>query len=195
MQLIPYIIIGCWAAFILVWFTFAFNVKRDIGRSPWRRLWWLRIIIVVTVISVISATSSFSKVMHNFWITQWLIQTPLYGPLGIVAAVFCVVGIGIAIWARVYLGRNWSGIPSLKQGHELVTSGPYAYVRHPIYTGIILAILGSAITSPVWLITFFVVSAMFIWRVYVEEGLMIQQFPTQYPEYQKKTWALVPWVW
>ena len=71
---------------------------------------------------------------------------------------------------------------------------PYALVRHPIYTGIILAALGSTLTSPVWLIMFFIVSSMFIWRKDVEENLMIQ-IPNQYPEYKERTWALIPFVW
>ena len=191
MQLIPYIIMACWAAFIIFWIISAFNVKRNISRSPWQRLAWVRVSIALVVIGWIWGTSSWAKVTNHLWFLHFNI----YGPVGLAGAVLCVVGIGIAIWARVYLGRNWSGSPSLKQDHELVTSGPYALVRHPIYTGIMIATLGSTLASPVWLIMFFVVTALFIWRVHVEEALMMHQFPTQYPEYKKRTWALIPWVW
>ena len=56
-------------------------------------------------------------------------------------------GLAFAVWARVHLGRNWSGSVTVKEGHELIRTGPYAYVRHPIYTGLITAVLGTAIAS------------------------------------------------
>ena len=191
MQIIPSIIIICWAVFILYWIVSSFGVKRDIGRTPWRRLWWVRVAIASVVVGWIWGTSSLGRLTHHIWV----MNAPISGTLGIIGAVLCVLGVGLAIWARVHLGRNWSPAPALKQEHELVRSGPYALVRHPIYTGIILAALGSTLTSPVWLIMFFIVSSMFIWRVYVEENLMIQQFPNQYPEYKERTWALIPFVW
>lgn len=115
--------------------------------------------------------------------------------LGFVGAVLCALGVGLAIWARVYLGRNWGMPMSRKERPELVTTGPYAFVRHPIYTGIILAILGSAVAETIlWLIPLAVTLAYLLYSARSEERLMLQEFPEQYPAYQKQTKMLVPFL-
>jgi protein-S-isoprenylcysteine O-methyltransferase len=76
--------------------------------------------------------------------------------LGWVGAVLTAVGIGFAVWARVSLGRNWISQPAVKEHHELVTTGPYTYVRHPIYAGIMLAALGTALTSSIFGVAMFI---------------------------------------
>jgi protein-S-isoprenylcysteine O-methyltransferase Ste14 len=82
-----------------------------------------------------------------------------------------------------------------KERPELVTSGPYAYVRHPIYTGILVAVFGSAIgTSPFWLIPFVLLGIYFVYGARREEKLMMEQFPEQYPQYMSRTKMLVPFV-
>ena len=87
-------------------------------------------------------------------------------------------------------------IPSLKQGHELVTSGPYRFVRHPIYTGVIAALIGTAIVGNLvrWLV-FAPMCATFIYRLRIEEQLMETAFPTQYRAYREHSRALIPMVW
>ncbi len=109
--------------------------------------------------------------------------------------VMCAAGIGFAIWARRYLGINWSIRPAVRKGHELITSGPYAITRHPIYSGLLLAMLGSAMADGVlWAIIFLVVGVGFIHRAKLEEALMTQQFPDQYPAYKRRTRAFIPFV-
>ena len=84
---------------------------------------------------------------------------------------------------------------SLRQGHELVTSGPYALVRHPIYTGIMLAMIGAAVTlSFLWLILFTLYFAYFIVSARTEEKMMLAQFPDTYPAYRRRTKMLIPFV-
>ena len=98
--------------------------------------------------------------------------------------------------ARQRLGRNWSQTVSVKEGHELVTSGPYRHIRHPMYTGGFIACLGSAIVAGgafVFLLLF--LGAIFLWRVGSEDKLMEQQFPNEYPDYKKRTKAVIPFVW
>lgn len=108
----------------------------------------------------------------------------------------CGLGLALAIWARKHLGTNWSREPSVQAGHELVTSGPYRVVRHPIYTGILAAIFGLVLVGgTLWLIMFGGMLLMFVWRVKREEEFMMQLFPQQYPEYKKRTNALIPFVW
>jgi len=187
------IVSACWLVFVIFWAVSAVGVKRDIDRSSWQQFWLLRIIIIVAVINAIAYSNFARNLNYRFNAFSTFSQETQLAALG---ALLCVIGIGLAIWARVHIGRNWSGVPSIKEGHELVTSGPYRLIRHPIYTGMILALLGSAFaTSAWWLVAFFIVTAMFIWRVRVEESLMTKQFPEQYSEYKKRTWALVPYIW
>jgi protein-S-isoprenylcysteine O-methyltransferase Ste14 len=115
--------------------------------------------------------------------------------LSIAGITLCALGVALAIWARVYLGSNWGMPMALKERPELVTSGPYAFVRHPIYTGIILAILGTAVAETIlWLIPLAVGSAYLVYSARSEERLMEQKFPEQYPAYQKRTKMLLPFL-
>jgi protein-S-isoprenylcysteine O-methyltransferase Ste14 len=116
------------------------------------------------------------------------------GPL---SSIICAAGIAFAIWARRTLGRNWSAIPSVKEGHELVIRGPYHLVRHPIYTGILLAMLGSPVLHEgrVRSLLFFAFIAIGLhFKSRVEEGLMMQTFPDSYPEYRRRTKAIIPYI-
>jgi protein-S-isoprenylcysteine O-methyltransferase Ste14 len=113
------------------------------------------------------------------------------------AGVFiCAAGVAFAIGARHTLGRNWSGSPTIKEGHELVESGPYRYVRHPIYTGILLAAVGTGFGSGQTKHLFIVSSALVIlWtKLRIEESLMLRQFPQSYPGYMRRTKALIPFL-
>jgi protein-S-isoprenylcysteine O-methyltransferase Ste14 len=113
----------------------------------------------------------------------------------VIGLTLCAIGIAIAIWARLCIGRNW-GLPmSLREAHELVTTGPYAFVRHPIYTGILLALAGTALTVGHWSIALFpLYLAYFIYAATMEERTMREQFPTQYPVYARRTKMLLPFV-
>jgi protein-S-isoprenylcysteine O-methyltransferase len=116
--------------------------------------------------------------------------------IGWIAAILSVAGIAFAIWARFHLGRNWSGVPTKKENHELVTSGPYRWVRHPIYSGVLLAAFGSALTGTIFGIgVFLVASIIFFFRIDKEEKIMLELFPNEYPAYQAMTKRLIPFVW
>jgi len=95
----------------------------------------------------------------------------------------------------LHLGRNWGMPMSQKQDPELVTSGPYHYIRHPIYSGILLAMLGTAIALSIyWLLIFAVSAVYFIYSAGVEEQLMLRQFPKVYQLYKSKTKMLIPFI-
>jgi protein-S-isoprenylcysteine O-methyltransferase Ste14 len=107
-----------------------------------------------------------------------------------------VFGLWVTIWSRRTLGGNWSSEVAFKQGHELVKTGPYRFVRHPIYTGLILMCLGTAgevgqLHS--WL-GFLLLCAGFWIKLMQEETLLLRHFPDEYPTYQKQVKALVPFV-
>lgn len=102
--------------------------------------------------------------------------------MGLAGVGFCALGVGLAILARTYLGRNWGMPMSRKENPELVTSGPYALVRHPIYGGMLLAMLGSTLGESVfWVLPFILFGIYFIYSATREERLMVRQFPDRYP--------------
>jgi Isoprenylcysteine carboxyl methyltransferase (ICMT) family len=198
-RLAPDAIIGwLWIAFVLYWLILAQFNKRA-SRSAAMTGWGARLLILAGVLLVL-------------WFRR---HAPLrlggpigpIGPVGRIVSIhagaavqwlgvgLCLAGFGFAFWARAHLGRNWGMPMSLRQGHELVTSGPYAYVRHPIYTGIMLAMLGSALTVGIqWLALFLLYFAYFLFSARTEEKTMLEQFPDTYPAYRRRTRMLIPFV-
>ena len=129
-------------------------------------------------------------------IFQFLNFAPVNPVVSSIGVILCAAGMAFLVWARQHLGRNWSQTVSTKEGQELVTSGPYRYVRHPMYTGGLIACIGSAIVAGgAWIFLLVILGAIFLWRVGAEDRLMAQQFPTEYPDYKKRTKALIPFVW
>ena len=118
-------------------------------------------------------------------------------PAVAIAAV-ALVGAGLlfAVWARRHLGRNWSGIVTIKEGHELMTSGPYALVRHPIYSGLLLALAGSALARGEWSgVLAVLVAGLALWRkLRIEERWMRERFGEQYRSYSARVAAVVPFL-
>jgi protein-S-isoprenylcysteine O-methyltransferase Ste14 len=188
-----WIIVASWAAFLGYWIVSAASAKKSVRTGAWGMGMLARLAILVLVIGFLYVTNSggaFKDALAS--IGTATAAAPILGPLG---ALCSVVGIGIAIWARTYLGRNWGMPMTLRADPELVTSGPYARVRHPIYTGVLLAILGSALaSSPVWLVTFVVVAVYFFMSAKREEKDMLARFPDTYPAYKARTKMLIPFV-
>jgi protein-S-isoprenylcysteine O-methyltransferase Ste14 len=113
---------------------------------------------------------------------------------GVGLALF-VTGLSLAVWARLYLGRNWGTPMSQKADPDLVTTGPYRRVRHPIYSGLLLALVGTAVAvSWYWLIAVGLLGAYFIYSAFTEERYMTERFPEAYPAYQRSTKRLIPFV-
>jgi len=177
------IIIGVgWIIFWAYWLVMAVTAKA--GRSRWTRFAGVRVGIILLILLLIrprvfqghgTATGS-----------PWL--------LGIGLAVF-VLGLALAVWARVYLGRNWGMPMSQKADPELVTTGPYGRIRHPIYSGIILAMVGTAMAvSPYWLIAVAILGAYFLFSAVIEERTMGKLFPAAYPPYKRATKMLIPHI-
>ena len=104
------------------------------------------------------------------------------------------LGLGYAVRARRHLGANWSATVTLKQGHSLIRSGPYRHVRHPIYTGRLLAFAGSALALAQWrgLLALLLVTGSLWLKLRREERWLLQHFGDDYAEYRKTSWALLP---
>jgi protein-S-isoprenylcysteine O-methyltransferase Ste14 len=120
------------------------------------------------------------------------VRSPVLGAIG---AVVFASGITVALWARVHLGRNWGMPTSQKADAELVTSGPYRAVRHPIYSGLLAGLLGTAlVTNLIGLIIVAVLGAYFCYSASVEEKNLTATFPAAYPAYRASTKMLIPFV-
>jgi protein-S-isoprenylcysteine O-methyltransferase Ste14 len=170
-----------WGAFWIYWLIAAFSMKR--GRVPWSRELRVRVALLVVAVLLIRL-GAFRH--HGSNTNPWLAAVGL---------VLFALGLGFAIWARVHIGRNWGTPMSKKDKPELVTSGPYRLVRHPIYSGILLAGIGSAVAlSWLWLIVAAFAGAYFVYSATVEERYMTEQFPADYPTYKSSTKMLVPFV-
>jgi protein-S-isoprenylcysteine O-methyltransferase Ste14 len=170
-----------WAAFWLYWLVAAFSMKR--GRVQWSRELRIRVVLVA-VVFLFARLGAFRS--HRANTDPWLaaIGLVLFG-----------LGVAFAVWARVHIGRNWGTPMTQKAEPELVTSGPYRFVRHPIYSGIILAGLGTALAlSWLWLPVFALAAIYFIYSATVEERYLTEQFPDSYPAYKRSTKMLVPFV-
>jgi protein-S-isoprenylcysteine O-methyltransferase Ste14 len=170
-----------WAAFWLYWLVAAFSTKR--GRVPWSRELRIRAVIAVVVFVLIRVGAFRGHGLNT---------DPLRAGVGLV---LFGLGLGFAVWARIHIGRNW-GVPmTQKDEPELVTSGPYHLVRHPIYSGILVAGLGTTLALSWWWLAAVVLAGIyFIYGATVEERYLTGQFPDSYPAYRRSTKMLVPFI-
>lgn len=183
------IILALWIVFVVYWAVAAIGVKRSIGPRSWWREGGLRIAVIVLLLLAFHSPG-FRHALRSARPTAHIGMIE-----GIVGTALCTLGVALAIWARRHLGRNWGMPMSRKEEPDLVTTGPYAFLRYPIYTGILVALLGSVIgESPFWLLPFFLFGAYFIYSARREEKLMLEQFPQQYAAYMKRTKMLVPFL-
>jgi len=182
-------LVAAWIVFAAVWFVAAFSTKRTVQRQSAASRWldigegWLAWLFL------------FAKRVH-FAPLAWRF-VPGADPIAWAGVALTVVGIGLAIVARFFLGSNWSAIVTIKQGHTLVRRGPYALVRHPIYSGLLVAILGTALAigEVRALIAASLIFALVVHKMILEEKFMAQQFGADYLEYRRNVKALIPFVW
>lgn len=181
-------IIGSWLVFGAYWFVSAFFAKQSV-RGQKRRFGTnaLRIELVIVIVALFRLP----------WARTYLGWRPDFASFWPwVGAALTLVGITLAVWARVYLGRNWGMPQTLRRDHELVSSGPYQLVRHPIYAGMLLGLLGTALAyGPFWFIMLLGVGAFFVYSTYVEERDLCARFPDAYRQYRARTKRLVPFIW
>jgi protein-S-isoprenylcysteine O-methyltransferase Ste14 len=170
-----------WAAFWLYWILAAFSTKK--GHIRWSRELRIRVVVALLVV-VLARLGVFHG--HGYNSDLWR------GGAGLV---LFAVGLAFAIWARIHIGRNWGTPMTQKDDPELVTSGPYRLVRHPIYSGILVAGIGTALAlSWFWLAAFALAGIYLVYSATVEERYLAERFPGSYPEYKRSTKMLVPFV-
>jgi protein-S-isoprenylcysteine O-methyltransferase Ste14 len=177
-----------WAVFLIYWLIKAAATKttRRLEPLPSRIL---RALIFLIAIVLFSTTR-----IPLYWLYLQPWPAGLW-PFWLGASVM-LAGLFFAVWAREHLGSNWSSSVTIKQGHELITTGPYAVVRHPIYTGILAGLLGTAIAlSEVrGFIAFALILLMYWLKLRIEEQWMRSQFGEVYATYAHQTAALVPYL-
>jgi len=115
---------------------------------------------------------------------------------GLVGIVITLAGLGFAVWARIHLGSNWSGQPVIRIDHTLVQSGPYRIVRNPIYTGILIAGIGSTIViGKFWaLAVTIIILVVFIAKIRSEESFLLEEFGESFIDYKQKVKSLIPYI-
>jgi len=182
-----WLIPALWLLWGFYWWQASYAVKRAVRRES--GLSRAAHFVPLGVAGVLLGMNSFPGWLGTRWIApSW---TTFATGTTLVA-----VGLLFAIWARVVLGGNWSGSVTLKQNHEIIRSGPYRWIRHPIYTGLVLAFLGSALARGEWrglLAVLIVVVAL--WRKWrLEERWLVESFGAAYAEYRRTTWALIPFI-
>ena len=170
-----------WACFWLYWLGAAFSMKR--GRVPWSRELRIRVVIAVLVVA---------SIRLGLFRGHGLDTDPARAGVGV--ALFAL-GLVFAVWARLHIGRNWGTPMTEKDEPELVTSGPYRLVRHPIYSGILVAGAGTAVAlSWPWLVAVALAAVYFLYSASVEERYLTEQFPDAYPAYKRSTKMLLPFI-
>jgi protein-S-isoprenylcysteine O-methyltransferase Ste14 len=178
-----------WLVWVVGWCLAAIGTKRTQWREPWR-------------------TAASNRL--PLFLGMFLMMTPR-GPLGFFAwrivppgpaapfwgVALTAAGLLFTAWARVHLGRNWSGNVTVKEGHTLITTGPYRWVRHPIYSGILAALIGTALavgTARAFVGAGLILLGFFI-KLQVEEARMRETFPADYAEYSARTARLIPGIY
>jgi protein-S-isoprenylcysteine O-methyltransferase Ste14 len=193
MIILSWLTLVFWLILWCYWLISAFRAKKSVhGGSWWRQAFGIRLALLAIILFVIY--SGHGAIFRNLLSvsTAPAISNVFLSALGVV---LCAAGIAFAIWARVYLGANWGRPMSLREKPELITSGPYQFVRHPIYSGFLLAMFGTGLADgTTWLLILIVMGIYFIYSAKTEEKMMLKEFPEKYPAYMKKTKTLIPFV-
>ena len=175
-----------WLAFFVVWLIAALRTKRAAERASWLRRSYYTIPVVLGFYCVFSFDFEIPWLQYRY--------LPQSTAMAISGILITAAGLAFAIWARVHLGRNWSSAVTIKAQHELIRSGPYRFVRHPIYTGMILGILGTALANGKvrGLMGVLLVWFGFLVKSRMEEQFMDRTFGDEYAGYRRTTGALFP---
>lgn len=179
-----------WLIVLAYWFVSGFSAKKVKSQEPILKrflFYWLPLIIAGLLLGP----------------TEWFMHTlirenfvPHTNFVGIIGLAFCILGAVITCWSRYKLGRNWSLSVQKKEDHELIQSGMYKIVRHPIYTGLLLLFIGNTIIVGDYrgVIAVLIVIISFWFKLTTEEKLLTENFGNQYLEYKKRTKALIPYI-
>jgi len=177
-----------WAIWIIGWMIAAFDVKRTQWRESRATAFYNRTPVMLGLLMLLFAP----------WLPAFLTRqlVPSGAELPALGTLLVLLGLLLAAWARWHLGRNWSGTVTVKEDHTLIKSGPYRLVRHPIYSGIALALVGTALAigAAYGFIAAALILLGFVLRILLEEARMRDTFP-DYTDYCRHTARLIPGVY
>lgn len=179
-----------WLIIVIYWSISAIGVKKVKNQENYFKqfiLYWFPIIIAALLLGP-GKWFGHSLIRENF--------VPHTDFVGIIGLIFCFSGTIIACWSKYLLGKNWSLSVQKKVNHELIQNGIYSYLRHPIYTGLLLLFIGNTLIVGDYrgIIAVVIVLVSFWFKLIKEEKLLIETFGNDYIEYKKKTKALIPFV-
>ena len=187
-MIVNWLIWSLWLIWFAVWNVMALRVK-SVARPQSASARFLYLVLLALAFYLLAAPGVPLPLLNDSFVpfTTWL---PWLG------AALTLAGITFTFWGRVLLGGNWSGGVTLKHGHELVVDGPYRWVRHPIYTGLLVALAGTALALGEWRgLLALAIAAAALWRkLRLEEALMRGQFGDAYALYAERVPALIPFV-
>jgi len=184
-----HLVLGVWTAWALFWLLMSIGTKTTQRRESRRSRLAHLLPLLVGGLLIGAPSLPWDAVLG---MRLWPASGILYG----VGFALLVAGLAFSVWARVHLGSNWSGVVTVKEGHELIRTGPYGCVRHPIYTGILTAVIGTVICSGTLgaALGVVIIAAALTRKLRVEEALMRETFPGQYQKYCAAVPALIPFT-
>jgi protein-S-isoprenylcysteine O-methyltransferase Ste14 len=179
---------GAWIAFFTYWLVSAAAVRRIRISDPWS-------VRIVQLFFTVLAIALMASPRFDVGVLAWRLW-PQNRITFFTGAAFLLAGLAFAVWARVHLGQFWSARVALKEGHQLIRSGPYSLVRHPIYTGILTAVAGSAVAVGQLrgAIAFVLLASVHFFKSRREERLLMTEFGEEYMRFRNKVPALVPFL-
>lgn len=175
-----------WLILIAYWVITAFGARKNQRAEPiGSRL--LTLAGMILALAVLFGSRWWSGALAK----RFVPDVPTVRDLGIF---LLWAGIGFAIWARYHIGEYWSARVAIKADHKVIDSGPYAYIRHPIYTGILLAMVGTGLAAGKWqsVVAFFLILIVLFMKARAEEKMLTEQLGGSYVEYKKRTGMLIP---
>lgn len=175
-----------WFVFLLFWIISARKLKAIKRREPFHERVLYMLPMMVSYVLLFDDQLTFTALGRRF--------IPLDSRIGVLGIVVTALGVALAIWARLHLGENWSATVTVKAGHELIESGPYRTVRHPIYTGMLVATAGSvlALGQARGLLALVIIGVGFYFKARKEERYMLSEFAEKYQAYARRTGMLLP---
>jgi protein-S-isoprenylcysteine O-methyltransferase Ste14 len=178
-----------WLCTGIYWLLAAFNVKKSLKRqTDFKRLVYMCLWVIAWLLLFTDDIS------FPFLNKPVLLQQKYFKIAGLI---LCVIGLLFSVWARIILGKNWSGRIAIKQEHELIQNGPYAYSRNPIYTGFLMAFTGCAMTEGLlkgYISLLFITVGIFL-KIIKEEKYMHEVFSGRFDIYKKKVKKLLPFIY
>jgi protein-S-isoprenylcysteine O-methyltransferase Ste14 len=175
-----------WVVFLVYWLIGAIKTRATRQQESFASR------CVVLLVETVGYVLIFRNSAGIGFLGNRVVPRNLAGP--VIGSVLTWMGIGLAIWARYHLAEYWSARVTIKEDHQLIRTGPYARLRHPIYTGLILATIGSAMVIDRWrcVLGVFLVVTGYCFKAKKEESMLTQQFGDAFREHQKHTGFLIP---